>query len=254
MNTLSPEAKNIIEKYLSLPLGVGCRTPYFNNRRTKIRGGLRALVGKGMPEEIAEEAEMFSIRERIGIKKIEGSALKKFLVEHDLGIDCSGLAYHVLEAEVFAKTGKKMRAVVRPWNGFRRKLVHFFRPAEGSGVSTFSHSQNSIAVPESEIRAGDFISLIGTGLEKKYNHMMVVESVEESGNEKKVTYVHSYMWPEDGLYNHGVRRGTILLKDNQPVIKGVWTEKEKTGRDNYTFVSASAAKDVSLRRLRAFIS
>lgn len=253
MNTLSPEAQKIIEQYLSLPLGLGCQTPYYNNKRKKIRAGLRALIGKGRPEEIAEEAEMFSIRERIGIKKMASDDLKKFLVDHNLGIDCSGLAYHVLEAESIARTGKKLRGTVTPWNGFKRRLVHLFRPSENSGVSTFSHSQNSVAVSEADVRAGDFISIIGTGPEKKYNHMVVVESVELSEDTKKITYVHSYMWPEDGIYGHGVRRGTIVIKNNGPVISGIWTEKEKTGKDNYTFFSAKNAKDISLRRLRAFV-
>ncbi len=254
MNILSPEAEKVIEKYLLLPVGAGCQTPYFNNRRTKIRGGLRALIGKGTPEEISEEAEMFSIRDRASIKKMDEGELKKFLVEHNLGVDCSGFAYHVLAAEIFARTGRKLSAAVKPWSGFKRKLKHILRPAENTGVSTFSHSRNSIAVSEAEIEAGDFISLVGTGLEKKYNHMMVIESVEVSGGSKKISYVHSYMWPSDGLHDHGVRRGTITIENNEPIVNGIWTEKEKTGKDNYTFVSASGAKDISIRRLRAFVS
>ncbi len=136
MNILSSEAQKVVEKYLSLPIGAGCQTPYFNNRRTKIRAGLRALVGKGRPEEIAEEAEMFSIRDRAGIKKMDSAALKKFLVEHNLGVDCSGFAYHVLSVEISAKTGKKLSSSVKPWSGFKRKLKHWLRPAENTGVST----------------------------------------------------------------------------------------------------------------------
>lgn len=252
MNSLSPQAQEVVEKYLSLPIGNGCPTPYFNNKRKKVRAGLRALIGKGRPEEIAEEAEMFSIRERVGIKKMSSNELKKFLVDHNLGIDCSGLAYHVLEAESIARAGKGLRSAVTPWNGFKRKLVHLFRPSENSGVSTFSHSQNSVAISEKDIQAGDFISFIGTGLEKKYNHMVVVESVDVSGETKKIGYIHSYMWPEDGVYNHGVRRGTIAVQNNGPILLGIWTEKDKTGKDNFTFASAQGAKDVSIRRLRAF--
>ena len=141
---------------------------------------------------------------------------------------------------------------MRPWSGFGRKIKHALRPAENTGVSTFSHSQNSIAVSEKEISAGDFISVIGTGLQKKYNHMMIVESVETKDNTKQINYIHSYMWPDDGLYDHGVRRGSITIKDNTPIINGIWTEKEKSGKQNYTFISVSEAKDVSIRRLRAF--
>jgi hypothetical protein len=185
---------------------------------------------------------------------MNSTELKKFLVEHNLGVDCSGFAYHILEAENISRNGKKLLGAVTPWNGFKRKIKHLLRPAENTGVSTFSHSQNSIAVSESDIEAGDFISIIGTGIEKKYNHMMVIESVEEINDGKKINYIHSYSWPEDGLYGNGVRRGCITIKDNAPILSGVWTEKEKTGKQNYTFLSASEAKDVSIRRLRVFAS
>ena len=252
METLSPQALAVIEKYLHLPVGCGCQTPYFNNRRKRVRGGLRALVGKGSPEEIAEEAEILAVRDRASIKNMTPETLKKFLIDENLGIDCSGFAYHVLDAESQARIGKKLRSILKQPRGSARKIVYLFRPAENSGVSIISHEKNSVEIKIEDIRPGDFISIIGTGIDRKYNHMVVVENIAKAGDSTKITYIHSYAWPEDGTYGHGVRRGTIDIKAGRNILDGVWTEKEKTGNANFTLTSARNAQTVSLRRLRTF--
>jgi len=252
METLSENTLAVIEKYLHLPLGIGCQTPYFNNRRKRVRGGLRALVGKGTPEEISEEAEILSVKDRVSIKNMSEKTLKEFLVDENLGIDCSGFAYHILDAEAQARIGKKLRNIVKTYKGFERKIIHKFRPAENTGVSTFSNEKNSIEIDIENTRPADFISIIGTGIDRKYNHMLIVENVEKTATSIKIIYIHSYAWPEDGAYGHGVRRGEINLKSGQNILDGIWTEKEKTGKNNFTFFSVQNAQSVSLRRLRAF--
>jgi len=221
MNFLSPQAQEVVEKYLSLPLGNGCSTPYFNNRRKRIRGGLRALVGKGLPEEIAEEAEMFSIRERVGIKKIASADLKKFLVDHNLGIDCSGFAYHVLDAELKARGKRKISASVKPWSGFYRKIKHYLRPAENTGVSTFSNEKNSVLIDENNTIPADFVSIISP--ENGRNHMLVIENVSKQNGVMKFTCVHSIAYSKDGLYGTGVRREELTSADMKKKFPGILT-------------------------------
>src|SRR3989344_4173036 len=98
--TLSKNALDVMEQYLHLPFAkqhISC--PYFNNKRSGIRGGLRALIGKGSPEEIAEEAKILAMKEHVLLNTLANDALKQFLVNHTIGIDCSGFVYHVLAAE-----------------------------------------------------------------------------------------------------------------------------------------------------------
>ena len=64
-----------------------------------------------------------------------------------------------------------------------------------------------------------------------------------------ITYTHSYMWPSDGLYNHGVREGVIDVAGND-LMTALWTEQGVTGTENYTFESARTASEVSIRRLK----
>ena len=49
------------------------------------------------------------MREKVDISKMDEDQLKKFAVEHNIGIDCSGLVYYILDAELKAKGKKPIR-------------------------------------------------------------------------------------------------------------------------------------------------
>ncbi len=247
---ISGKAREMIDLYLALPLGTKPSCPYFNNRRRKNRSGLRVLKGKGSPQEISEEAEILAKLSRISIKDLSTDKLKEFLVASDLGIDCSGFAYHVLNSFCQEKTGKSIQSYVhsiRP--GLFGKILARLRPAENLGVSSFRADTNSFAIQVSEAQTGDVITFMGTGKEKTYNHILVITGVERVHDDTRISYAHSYMWPSDGFTNHGVREGDILVH-GENLLGGTWKEQGVIGNDNYTFESARNAKEVSIRRLR----
>lgn len=139
MNTeLSQRAQSVVYNYLHLPIGARCVCPYFNNRRSKIRGGLRVLVGKGSPENIVEEIEIISLKEKKDVQKFTHETLKEFLVDQGIGIDCSGFAYHVLDAELKAQGKKKLSSQIVFPHTFLKKLYTILRPAENTNVTTFA--------------------------------------------------------------------------------------------------------------------
>ena len=77
--------------------------------------------------------------------------------------------------------------------------------------------------------------------------------MSENGNIKQIKYVHSYAWPEDGKYGHGVREGCIEITDVQePIQKQIWTEQSKSGDENITQRRAIEAGMTSVRRLNWF--
>ena len=64
--TLSQKSLSIIDSYANFSFaGAICSVPYFNNKTTKSRAGLRALIGKGKPEEIRDELEIIIKKEKI---------------------------------------------------------------------------------------------------------------------------------------------------------------------------------------------
>ncbi|HUD03917.1 MAG TPA: hypothetical protein VMR73_00285 [Candidatus Paceibacterota bacterium] len=250
METLSPQALAVIEKYLRLPLGCGCQTPYFNNRRKRVRGGLRALVGKGTPEEIAEEGGILAVKDRVSIKNMNDETLKKFLVDENLGIDCSGFAYHILDAEAQTRINKKLRAIIKPYKGLERKIIYLFRPAENSDVTTISHEKNSAEIKASDAKPGDFISILESEISR--NHIMIIEKVAKENENIILYYAHSIALPEEGVYGHGVRRGKISFNKNQNIVDGIWEEMTKENLGKTMQSISKRAKVFSLRRLRAF--
>lgn len=273
MSTLSPQALKTIQNYLTLPFPshqVIC--PYFNNRRVRLRGGLRALIGKGSPDDIVEEAMIISLREKIDLTKLSDEKLKKFLVDNKIGIDCSGLVYHILDAEMKARGKKSLHHVLkRPWfkNPIRKLLVKL-RPIENTGVGTFNHEVNSVEISLKDVEAGDIIIMMGAGPKQDYNHILLVVSVvsnevrdpfsvpltktSENADLKAlkrdsspmgfgITFVHSFQYPTDGLYNHGVRQESITVIDpNKNILEQNWSEPRMR---EY----ARGAKEVKVKRL-----
>ncbi len=250
MIALSTEARNIIQDYLLLPFpGQTVNTPYFNNQRTKTRAALRVLVGKGTPQEIVEEAHIISLRERLDINNAGNEDLKKFLVDQNLGIDCSALTYYILDAECRAKKLgplKKLLKFSAVKNPFRNLLIKL-RPVENTNVETLAHDNNSVLVAMSDVQPGDMLLLWRTREDHALNHLLLICDVDQT----TITYVHSFRWSKEGKYDHGVRQGTIEIIDPQKSwIEQLWTEKNKTGEENETLRHARLAEKVELRRLR----
>jgi hypothetical protein len=251
---LEGKARVMIDRYLALPFGTKPSCPYFNNKRRKIRSGLRVDKGKGTPEEIAEECTIAAKLARVRISELSTDKLKEFLVEQDLGVDCSGFAYHVLNAYSQERNGKSIQSYIKTKReGIAGKLIAKLRPAENIGVATFADERNSVEVKISELRPSDIIVFLGTGKDKLYNHVLLVTGVECGSDTTRISYAHSYSWPSDGVYNHGVREGDILVH-GEDLLGGTWKEQGLTGSDNYTFESARNAATVSIRRLKAFIA
>ncbi len=254
---LTAEAKKVLADYLHLPnFNATVNCPYFNNRHMRLRGALRVLVGKGGAEEISEEAQLIALREKIDLGTLDSGDLKKFLANHHLGTDCSGFAYHLLEAESLGKKlGPLKKHLKRPFiKSPLRKLLAWLRPIENTGVGTLVHEKNSHEIKNEDVRAGDLIIMLKTGPKHDYNHVLIVTRIErEADTPTTINYAHSFQWSKDGQYDHGVRLGRITITDTKkPLLEAVWEEKNETGNNNETFTHAKNAEDLILKRLNCF--
>ncbi len=250
---LSSAARKVIADYLSLP-ALGVAAPYYNNRRHKLAAGLRALAGKGLPEEILEEAELFSIREKVILASLAKMDKAKFLIDHHLGIDCSGFVYHVLDAEGRARGAGAMHSHISfRHRSFLRRLIARLRPAQNAGAITFAQPTNSREIVLSEIQPGDFIVMTHTYEARSFDHIILITAVDKASTHTTLTYTHSVAWPSDGMYGHGVRTGSITVTDSLiKLADQVWEEHGKAGAENYTHSRAEKAETTSLRRLNWF--
>lgn len=250
MQTLSAQAQAVLNDYLQLPFpGKQVNAPYFNNQRSKVRGGLRVLIGKGTPTDITEEAELMALRERIVLSELNNPALKKFLVDHNLGVDCSALAYYTLAAEVHNQKKTELRKALHFTHAtnFLRRFLTRLRPAENVSVAVLADDKNTVPVSLMRVQPGDLIILWQTGPEKKLNHVLVVHAVDS----KAIHYTHTFRWSKEGQYEHGARQGMIEIIDpTKPLIEQKWEEKHETGPKNDTLQHALLATKIELRRLK----
>lgn len=263
---LSPAAEKAIDNYLNLPFpGIqGVRCPYFNNARLKKRGQLRVLVGKGSPDEIIEESKIISIQYHCGIfckngnleeKPFTAEEIRRFLIDHNLGVECSGFVTQILKAH-FSETKKfdftKKIFIASPKNFFRW-LIAKLRPVENIDVKVYADDRNStrvigegIGYNYENVAPGDVITMLETGPLQKRNHILLITKKE--GN--IIHYVHARAWSTEGRFGHGVERGTIsIIKPLQNLLEQKWTEKGISGDQNETYLEAKQAKKIEIRRI-----
>ncbi|MFA6315461.1 MAG: hypothetical protein WC648_03805 [Candidatus Paceibacterota bacterium] len=252
IKTISKEALSVIEQYRNLPLGnTVSSVPYYNNKKNRARAALKTFIGKGSPHNIVEEVESIMIKSHIVPETLDGLSLKKIMVDNNIGIECSGFVYHVLEAENQQKNhGPLAKKLSFPnCHGLIGKFRCSIRPVENCDVSTFSHKDNSHEIKLSDIVPGDFISMIGDQEESEHDHIMIIDQVEYEGSLPKIIYYsHAAAYPEDGLLGSGVKKGTITVNDiNKPITLQLWTEEGREGQNNRLFVRASKS-NTSIRR------
>jgi hypothetical protein len=246
----------LIGRYKAFSFGnATCRIPYFNNKFKGNRAALGVEVGKGSPNDIFDEVKQRIIKYKIDKDSFTNESLKKFLVDYDIGIDCSGFAYHVLNEEGKSRGLKDIEEYLSfPLSGgLLGKLRARFRPVENTNVKTFAHNENSRVIELRDIRPGDIIIMVQNEEGTVRDHIVVIERVEyEDLIPKNIYYVHSVAWPTDGEYGHGYHEGKIEILDiSGKIVDQKWTEQGKTGEENYT-LSRAKKSITEVRRLNWF--
>jgi len=266
---LSPKAEKLIEQYLNLPFAdiVSVRCPYYINTRAKQRAQLRVLIGKGLPEEIVEEAKIISLQYHQGLFDCEGrclvpnlpnnkttnppaECLKKFLVDYGLGIDCSGFVSNVLRTH-FEETRKIDIANKFYFVSLKNSIRYFIcwlRPIENMSVRRYISDKNTKKINSvAEIAPGDLLIMLETGPQKNRNHIILI--TDNDG--KTIKYAHARAWSMEGKYDHGVARGEIrLIKPGEPLLNQQWVELGTVNENNETYLEAKNAKIFEIRRIK----
>lgn len=254
--TLSDNSLKIIEQYQNFKIGNAvCSIPYFNNRTLGLRGALRVESGKGSIDDLKEEIEQKIFKEKLDIKSFDNDSLKRYLVDNNLGIDCSAFAYYILNEESKNKgKGEIEKNLSFPFcKGILGKIKCKIRPIENANVQTFAHEENSKTISIKEILVGDIITMLGVSDDYDRDHILIVYKIDyENSTPKNIYYTHTISWPTDGKYNHGIHDGKIeILNINENLIKQKWIENDKTDEENFTFVKAKKSK-TELRRINWF--
>ena len=250
---LSPSAERVIQNYLSLPFPEknDVRCPYFNNAKLGQRGQLKVLVGKGTPQEIVEEAKIIATQYKQDILHTDSLSedIRKFLIENNLGIDCSGFITNVLQVEFLTKNINWIKQVfITPKTNIIRWLISQLRPVEQISVQVLANEKNTETITDlSTIQAGDLIFMLKTGPKQTRDHILLITKTTNN----TIYYAHSRAWSNEGRYGHGVSTGTITISTpNSVLLDGIWEEKNNKNENNETFLEAKQEIILTVKRVK----
>ncbi len=203
--------QKVIDSYLKMPInGKIITCPYYTNLK-KERAALRVLLGKGSAQEIINETKFIAQKEDVDLDKFSPEEIYRFMVEHNLGIDCSGLVVYILKA-VYQEAKKlnilrKIKIVSffkRPW----RYIVSRLRPVENISVRVLANDKNSFLIEFfKDILAGDL--MIRPDLRHVY---LITETEKQNGSIKKITYVHAPRPKQRDYFGPGVFQNAVTLE------------------------------------------
>lgn len=257
--TLTQRAMNVIDQYIHFKFGSAVTNiSYFNNKRKRARGALRIDIGKGSPKEIYDEILDITSKKRLDTNRIDDIGLKTLLVDNDIGIDCSGFVYYVLNAESIERgegpLDKHLHFV--QCHGLIGKIRCVLRPVENCGVATFAHEHNSHTVNIVDTQPGDIITMLGISENSSsfdHDHILVIHQIEyQNSIPMTIHYSHAISYPMDGTTGGGVKQGKIDIVDaNKSILEGLWTENNMTGNNNPLFIHAQNSS-TKIMRLKWF--
>lgn len=206
-------AQNVIDSYLKMRVNnkvIVC--PYFTNIENA-RAGLRVFLGKATAKEIVDEVKFIAQKKQIDLNEISEPELYKLMADHNLGIDCSGLAVYITQALYKEKKGinilKKIK-IASPWLNPWRYLVSKLRPVENISVRVLAKDKNSLKVKNfSEILPGDLI------IQDNLRHIYIITEIEKEKEQiKKITYIHAPRPKDKDYFGPGIKEQTIFLEKN----------------------------------------
>jgi hypothetical protein len=252
--TLSNRALSVIDQYLHFKAGQAvCSVPYFNNKTVGARGALSVYVGKGSPKEIFDEVQSLAVKNHIDMGALTDESSKKLLVDNNIGIDCSGFSYYILnaESEELGKNslGKHLKFIHA--HGIFGRFLSALNPVKNTDVETLADDKNSHIVSLKDLRPGDMITMTKSQEVINRNHILVIHQVEyQNFIPIKIHYSHVIAYPEDGIYGTGVKQGIIeIMKPEAGLLEQNWNEDGLAKHDPAGSPADRQGKEVGQNRI-----
>jgi hypothetical protein len=219
---LPPLVRQILYHYLHLQFdGKSVPCPYFKSHRS-VRGDFifnYHLQGKGSPVEIENLTKQIALKNNFNLSKASIEQIRQFMRRKSIGVDCSGFAYHLLNAFHQTKTRTEITTVLkRPMS--LNPLSWLRQIRYRLNVKNLTGSRNSVNVPSlSFYKPGDLIRM-----QSGHHVLIILES-----NKKQIIYTHS---SQRYTKIKGVHLGKIsITKPNQPLENQTWQEQGIDGKN-----------------------
>ena len=196
--------KSEIYKYLGIP--------YWSN---KLKDGViieeGILGGKGTCEQIAQATIDIAKTQKIDLLKLDSIEIHNFQKKNHIGIDCSGLVYHLVDKLYFYKTGSSVfDHLVGTDNQHGPRRV---------SSNLFTDKINARKIDDyNDIKTGDLIRI------NQGRHVIFIINKEKN----QINYVHS----SDKTKISGVHLGQVTIVDPQkPLNFQLWSDQIKDGKN-----------------------
>lgn len=219
------ELAKFIDKYFTLNVaGMKVICPYYMN----VGGILKDSVfaGKGSPVEIENKAK--DIFSHIDLVNKDENFIRSEMSHNDLGIDCSGLVYQILNTwlrDISKKSElKDYLPKSRTFNP-RRIISRMIKPQSSVSADMFTSSPISKKIDLKDVQPGDLIRTRGG------KHILFVTEVEYNDTiPTKITFVQSA-----SLYKRtGVRYGSVELIKKMDLACSIWSDANPE-EENHTY-------------------
>lgn len=157
--------------------------------------------GKSSPEDILDQLKKDAFEQSFDLKSASIDEIRDFMQKNNLGIDCSGFAYRILDELIQKVRNTDLRTIVGQHVG-------------ATNVKLLTSEKFSDKINLFQIKSGDLIKVNSS---KKIPHVLVViEATPE-----KIIYAHS---SQGGV--GGVHTGEItIINPSLPIENQTWNEK-----------------------------
>ena len=232
----SAAIEELVYQYIHLPLGgKKVRCPYWMDKIK--RGIVGPFGGKGTPEQIVEATLAAAKKERINLDSFSASQIRTFMKKNRIGLDCSGLAFNLLDVLDKERGGN---GLVDDIPGARGKFL------VRANVRMLTERRVAGIIPKvADLKVGDMIKLHSR---RRIKHILVVVEIKRDRKSKieEIIYAHS----SPGTKISGVHKGKIVVGDENLGLEAQdWQEKTKKG-ENYGKANFCPRNGDGIRKLK----
>lgn len=250
-NTLSPAEKKLQQTakwYVNFEVeGKKVPIPYILGYG---RWQFHRTSGKGSPQAIRDEVVTIARQKNFDLKRASEKEIYFFLKQNKIGIDCSGLAFHLLDAYTRERLQKPLATFLLRKPGIIGKIeknVLSFQRHRRISAATLTSDLNSFTIPATkDIQIADLIRI-----HQDEDHVLIVTSVtkDEEGEVAEITYIHSSHLK---TRKQGPHYGTIQVHNPTLGLEAQqWLELTKAKRSYGETIFNPTLGD-SIRRLKIF--
>jgi hypothetical protein len=186
--------------------------------------------GKGSPTQIRNELIRTAKQQNFNLVNTSAQEISRFMKMHRIGIDCSGLAYHLLDTYFRTWLNRSVASIINRFPGQLGQLEKIILSPQRYrriNAATLTSPLNTILIPTAEdVQISDLISI--SSVEER-DHILVVTKVENdySNSGAKITYIHS---SSKSTQKQGPHYGEIRVTAPKMGLEHQqWMEKTKTG-------------------------